>query len=104
MQTQYENQGGLLVIPGTNQCAGYILDFEGHGAYHPIGKVETPQGPTKDEIAAHNAILAKAELVHAIEAGKAVSESEVLATLYTTYEHITVLEIRERRPWRTSMS
>ena len=71
MQTQYENQGGLLVIPGTNQCAGYILDFEGHGAYHPIGKVETPQGPTKDEIAAHNAILAKAELVHAIEAGKA---------------------------------
>ena len=71
MQTQYENQGGLLVIPGTNQCAGYILDFEGHGAYHPIGKVETPQGPTKDEIVAHNAILAKAELVHAIEAGKA---------------------------------
>ena len=35
---------------------------------------------------------------------EAVSESEVLANLYTTYEHITVLEIRERRPWRTSMS
>ena len=30
---------------------------------------------------------------------EAVSESEVLANLYTTYEHITVLEIRERRPW-----
>ena len=35
---------------------------------------------------------------------ESVSESEVLANLYTTYEHITVLEIRERRPWRTSMS
>jgi len=31
----------------------------------------------------------------------AQSESEVLANLYTTYEHITVLEIRERRPWNT---
>ena len=71
MQPHYENQNGLLVVPGTNQCAGYILNFEGHGAYHPIGKVETPQGPTKDEIDAHNAILAKAELDHAIEAGKA---------------------------------
>ena len=28
---------------------------------------------------------------------EAVSESEVLANLYTTYEHITVLEIRERK-------
>ena len=71
MQTQYENQGGLLVIPGTNQCAGYVLNFEGHGAYQPIGKVETTQGPTQAEIDAHNAILAKAELDHAIEAGKA---------------------------------
>ena len=30
MKAQYENQGGLLVIPGTNQCAGYIFNFEGH--------------------------------------------------------------------------
>ena len=35
---------------------------------------------------------------------EAVSESEVLATLYTTYEHITVLEIRERKTWRTKQS
>ena len=27
MQTQYENQGGLLVVPGTNQCAGHIFNF-----------------------------------------------------------------------------
>ena len=31
MQPQYENQDGLLVVPGTNQC---------DGAYHPIGKDE----------------------------------------------------------------
>ena len=29
----------------------------------------------------------------------AQSESGVLADLYNKYEHITVLEIRERRPW-----
>ena len=71
MQTQYENQGGLLVKPGTNECAGYIFNFTGHGAYQPIGKVETPQGPTQAEIGAHNAILAKAELDHASKVGKA---------------------------------
>ena len=78
MQTQYENQGGLLVKPGTNECAGYIFNFTGHGAYQPIGKVETPQGPTQAEIDAHNAILAKAELDHAIETGK--------ATFYLSYD------------------
>ena len=30
-----------------------------------------------------------------------VSAADVLANLYTAYEHITVLEIRERKPWRT---
>ena len=28
------------------------------------------------------------------------SEANVLATLYATYEHITVIEIRERRPFQ----
>lgn len=78
MQTQYENQGGLLVIPGTNQCAGYIFNFDGHGAYQPTGKVETAQGPSKDEIDAHNAILAKAELDAMIEQGK--------GTLFLSYD------------------
>ena len=32
---------------------------------------------------------------------EAVSAPDILANLYTTYEHITVLEIRERKPWRT---
>ena len=71
MQTQYENQDGLLVLPGTNQCAGYIFNFEGRRAYQPIGKVETPQGPTQAEIDAHNGLLARAELDHVIEVGKA---------------------------------
>ena len=50
MQTQYENQGGLLVVPGTNQCAGYIFNFEGRGAYQPIGKVETHKGRPKQKL------------------------------------------------------
>ena len=29
------------------------------------------------------------------------SEANVLANLYTTYEHITVLEMRERKSWVT---
>ena len=33
MPKQYENQEGLLVLPGTNQCAGYIFNFTGYGAY-----------------------------------------------------------------------
>jgi hypothetical protein len=31
----------------------------------------------------------------------AKTESAVLEDLYRTYEHITVLEIRERKPWVT---
>ena len=70
-QAQYENQGGLLVLSGTNQCAGYIFNFADHGAFQPDGKVETAQGPAQAEIDVHNAILAKAELDHASEVGKA---------------------------------
>lgn len=33
----------------------------------------------------------------------AQSESEVLADLYSKYEHITVLEIRERKPCKHNM-
>ena len=70
MTAQYENQGGLLVKPGTNECAGYIMNFSGHGAYGP-NKVETPQGgPTEDEIKAHNSLLAKAERDAMIEQGR----------------------------------
>ena len=60
---QYENQGGLLVLSGTNQCAGYIVNFAGHGAFQPDGKVETAQGPTQAEIDAHNAILDRKSVV-----------------------------------------
>jgi len=70
MQAQYENQGGLLVNPATSECAGYIYNFTGHGAYGPEKKVETTEGnPTQAEIDAHNAILAKAELEHMATAG-----------------------------------
>ncbi len=70
MKAQYENQGGLLVKPGTNECAGYIFNFEGHGAYGPT-KVETPEGgPTQAEIDAHNAILAKSEREFMVKEGR----------------------------------
>ena len=64
---------GLIVDDSTTPptCAGYIFNFEGHGAFQPTGKVETTQGPTQAEIDVHNRLLAKAELDRAIEAGKA---------------------------------
>lgn len=87
---QYENQGGLLVLSGTNQCAGYIFNFAAHGAFQPNGKVETAQGPTQAEIDVHNRLLAKAELDHAIEVGR--------ATFYLTYDRPTCTPDNPR--WR----
>ena len=69
MQAKYESQGGLLVKPGTNECAGYIMNFAGHGAYGPH-KIETGTGdPTDEEIKAHNSLLALAERGAMIRAG-----------------------------------
>ncbi len=84
MPKQYENQEGLLVLPGTNKCAGYILNFTGHGAYDPTGLVKTDtEGPTEDEVKTHNEILANNELNWMAEHGK--------GTLYLN-----------REPWRTN--
>jgi len=78
MQAQYENQGGLLVKPGTSECAGYIFNFTGHGAYGPE-KVETAEGnPTQVEIDTHNALLSKAERDSMIANGR--------GTFYLTYD------------------
>lgn len=70
MSAQYENQGGLLVKPGTNECAGYLIHFREHGAYDPQGKVSTGEGPSEAEIHTHNAILAKAECAAYAKRGK----------------------------------
>ena len=70
MPAQYENQGGLLVKPGTNECAGYIFNFNSHGAFQPIGKVATSTGPTEEEIKTHNSLLAKAERDAMIQHGE----------------------------------
>ncbi len=74
MARQYENQAGLLVKPGTNECCGYIIDFTGHGAFDPAGRVTAiaSDKPTPDEIRAHNETLAAAELQAMIEQGKGV--------------------------------
>lgn len=69
MTTQYENQGGLLVKPGTAECAGYIFNFAGHGAYGPE-KIDTKDGgPTQAEIDTHNSLLASAEREHMMRSG-----------------------------------
>lgn len=70
MPARYENQGGLLVKPGTNECAGYIFNFTGHGAFDPVGVVKSETGPTQTEIDAHNSILTKAERDAMIEQGR----------------------------------
>jgi len=73
MQTQYENQGGLLVIPGTNQCAGYIFNFDGQGAYAPEGKIKVGDAElTQEQVDEHNRLLGEMEKQAAIEHGKAV--------------------------------
>lgn len=55
------NDHGLLVDNSTNPptCAGYIFNFNGHGAFAPHGKVGDL---TQAEIDTHNRLLAQAEL------------------------------------------
>ncbi len=79
MTTQYENISGILIKRGTDECAGYIFNFTGHGAFAPGNKVETETGPTQEEIDTHNAILANAEKQAMIDRGK--------GTFYLTKAH-----------------
>ena len=44
--------------PNGEVALGYLIDFTGHGIYSPDGKIEV----TKQEMDAHNAALAMAEL------------------------------------------
>ena len=72
-----KSEGGLLVAsvqPG--QCAGYILNFDGHGAFDPAGRVQLQNGSLRDllpsEIEEHNQILAQAELATIKAQGRGV--------------------------------
>lgn len=64
----YTIDNGLIVdsstVPPT--CCGYIMQFEGHGAFSPDGKVEF----TKEQTDAHNALLAQAEWQAMLKHGK----------------------------------
>jgi len=49
-----ENQAGLLTVAGTNQCLGFLLNFEGKGVFDAsYGQVEVKA----EEVDPHNKIL-----------------------------------------------
>lgn len=66
---------GLIVDTSTNPptCAGYIFNFEGHGAYAPDGKVKVGDAElTQGQVDEHNRLLGEMEKQAAIDYGKAV--------------------------------
>lgn len=75
----YTIEGGLIVGPESGQCAGYIFNFAGHGAYDPTGKIKVGDLElTEEQVKAHNKILADAELKAIVERGK--------GTFYFSYD------------------
>lgn len=69
--TTYEIQGGLIMKPGTDECAGYIWNVQGQGAYDPTGKIKVGNLElTQAEVDAHNKILGEAETKAAVKNGK----------------------------------
>lgn len=68
--TTYAIEEGLLVKPGTNECAGYVLNFQSKGAYDPTGLVTVNGEPiTQAQVDTHNQILGRAEVTSMIEQG-----------------------------------
>lgn len=66
---------GLIVDNSTTPptCAGYIFNFEGHGAYAPDGKVKVGDAElTQAQVDEHNRLLGEMEKQAAIEHGRAV--------------------------------
>lgn len=81
---------GLIVDDSTTPptCAGYIFNFEGHGAYAPDGKIKVGDAElTQAQVDEHNRLLGEMEKQAAIEHGKAV--------FYFSYD---VKRIRESDP------
>ncbi len=76
--TQYIIDSGLIVDSSTTPptCCGYIMQFQGHGAFSPDGKVEF----TKEQTDAHNALLGQAEWEGMLKHGKGL--------LYLTHEEV----------------
>lgn len=75
----YQIENGLITGPQSGQCAGYIFNFTGHGSYDPTGKITIGDlEVTQEQVDAHNTILGKAEIDHAIQSGK--------GTFYLSYD------------------
>lgn len=48
--------------------AGYVFNFQGHGAFSPEGRVDI----AKDDIEAHNAAVAETEWANLVESGRGI--------------------------------
>ena len=69
----YTITDGLITGPQDGQCAGYILNFSGHGTFDPTGKITVGDLElTQAQVDTHNNILADYELKHIITQGKGV--------------------------------
>lgn len=61
----YKIEGGLIVGPDEGKCAGYILNFAGHGSYDPTGKIKVGDLElTQEQVDTHNNLLSQAEIDH----------------------------------------
>jgi len=58
-----------LIITGPGTCAGYVINFPGHGSFDPMHKVGDF---TKAQIDEHNHLLAEAEIAHFKKIGRGV--------------------------------
>lgn len=70
MKTEIQSNG--LITTGDSTCAGYIFNFQGHGAFDPTGKIKVGDLELNQaQIEAHNKILGEAEWRATIKAGRA---------------------------------
>jgi hypothetical protein len=69
--TKWTIDNGLLVDTSTKPptCAGYIFNFDGHGAFAPGGKVGDL---TPEQISAHNRLLGQMEVEALKKHGKGI--------------------------------
>lgn len=67
----YTIENGLIIGPEPGRCAGYILNFTGHGSYDPTGKIMLGELElTQAQVDAHNQALGQAEVQAMVKDGK----------------------------------
>ncbi len=75
----YTIEGGIIVGPSPNECAGYVFNFSDHGAYDPTGKIQVGDLElTQEQVDTHNRLLSDAEMQNMVQRGKGL--------FYLTYD------------------